>query len=281
MKNIHERLRELACLLLVTFLVACEPEQSEHRTKSNEQLTGAEASTQDVEADIEVACKAYPTLPFCNSDPRPGFAKFAIGAADSVRWSGTARCHEIDFRTGREGSDRLIKAAGESKSLCQEQQVHFEFLYRQQSKELTSDGWTSAFKPLSQKAAERLLASCTGDSRPEPSAVRGSWWKANNTYAENLMLDYIAPVVYATELLPFSDEGLERLGEEVINGRKAVVFRNDVATVWMMADSKKNRPLRVVSHEGDTDAYFSEWDEPFAATIPVDIRSLDEICETQ
>lgn len=232
------------------------------------------------EADLEAACSSMPNLPFCNKDPKPGFAKFAVGSADAVRWSGTALCHQIDFRTGRHGADRLTKAAGEVKSLCKDDEVHFEFVYRKHSKALTADAWTSAFRPLSIKAANRLLDSCTSNSRPNSSIVMNNWWKANNTYAENLMLDYIAPLVFATKLLPFSDDGIKRIGEEAIDGVETVQFRNESATVWMYANINKNRPLRVVNTTRDTDAFFTEWDIPFAADIPEEMRTLDEICET-
>ncbi|MGP4845503.1 hypothetical protein ACTXGQ_15295 [Marinobacter sp. 1Y8] len=258
-------------LIPLLFLVACGADENEERPPMQD--------ASSAEADLKAACEALPSL--CNSEPKPGFAKFKVGAADAVHWTGKTSCHQIDFRTGKQGDDRLTKAKGEIKSLCGDDDVRFEFVYRTHKNELGKGNWTSAFRPQSVAAAERLLDSCTSESSPKPSAVMGSWWKANNTYAENLLLDYIAPTVFATKLLPFSDDGIERLGEETIDGVKTVKFRNDSATVWMMADSGKNRPLRVMSAKDKTDVYFTEWDVPFAADIPEDMESLSDVCEVQ
>lgn len=270
--GLYIRIRQLVILfLLYSFLVACSESGDEERN--------ADTSDTSHEADLEAACSSLPSLPFCNSEPRPGAAKFTVGNADAVRWSGEARCHQIDFRTGRYGEDRLIKVEGDIKSLCKEDEVYFEFVYRKHTNEVSEEQWTSAFRPLSTAAANRLLDSCTLNSRPKPSAVMGSWWKANNTYAENLMLDYISPGVYATKLLPFDDDGIERLGEEVIGGVSTIQFRNEKATVWMAANRDDHRPVRVMDNKGKTDAYFTEWDIPFTAKIPA-MRSLNEVCET-
>lgn len=271
---------------LLSLLVACGAEQAEEPPlDDNEQIEKNENSGNDaasdqaaLEADIEAACASYPDLPFCNKDPRPGFAKFAVGAADGVRWSGDVSCREIDVRTGKHGEERLTKSTGKVMALCHDKDVRFEFVYRQLKKTLSPDAWVSAFRPLSVDAARRLLESCTSDSQPEPSAVMNSWWKANNTYAENLMLDFTSPIVFATKLLPFSDEGIERLGEEAIDGVETIQFRNDEATVWMFAESERERPRRVVLAQENTDVHFTEWDKPFAADMPEGTRSLSEVC---
>lgn len=237
------------------------------------------SSGQSMDADQEAACAVFPNLPFCSDrELQPGFAKFAVGRADAVRWSGKDGCREIDFRTGRQGEDKLTVAVGEIRSVCRDTSVHFEFVYRRHTDTLGKDTWTSAFRPLDTRAANQLIDSCTPSTRPKLAEVLGEWWKANNTYAENLMLNYIAPLPYATQLLPFDDDGIERLGEADIEGVSTVAFRNDVATVWMIAGDQQNRPVRVVRHSNDTEVQFTEWDEPFAATIPGDMRSLSEVC---
>lgn len=268
--------RMLLPLFLVLFLAACGAEENE-ATENTE--TSETTDISDAKADLKAACEALPSL--CKSEPKPGFAKFKVGAADAVHWTGKANCRQIDFRTGKQSDNGLTKVLGEIKSLCDDDVVHFEFVYRTHKNGLGKGNWTSAFRPLSVAAAKRLLDSCTSASSPKPSAVMNSWWKANNTYAENLLLDYIAPTVFATKLLPFSDDGFESLGEETIDGIKTVKFRNESATVWMLAENGKNRPYRVIDADGNTDTYFTEWDEPFNADIPEDMRSLSDICELQ
>ena len=234
----------------------------------------------DPEAALSDVCSSMPDTPLCNRDPKPGFAKFAVGSASAVRWTGKDQCYQLDLKTGRQGDERLTVAEGEVKSFCHDDDVHFEFIYQKHKKALTADAWTSAFRPLSVNAAHSLLSSCRSNSAPDPSQVIGKWWKANNTYAENQILRYISPLGYATDLLPFDDDGIERIGEEVVNNVKTIKFSNDVATVWMYANIGKNRPLRVIDSEGNTDMYFTEWEEPFTVKIPDDMRSLSEICTT-
>lgn len=274
-------IKTLLPFALVSCLVACGSDESlESATPETpgSELAGSELESFD--AEREAACQMMPSLPFCGPrEPRPGFAKFAVGNADAVHWSGTVGCREIDFRSGRQGEDRLTVAIGEIRSTCGKRPVHFEFVYRKHTKELGKDTWTSAFRPVNTHAASQLVGSCSPSTRPEPAIAVGSWWKANNTYAENLMLDYIAPLQYATRLLPFDDDGIERLGEEIVNGIDTVQFRNNAATVWMMADEKRDRPVRVMRNNRETDVHFSEWDTPFAAQIPGDLRSLSEICD--
>lgn len=255
--------------LLVLLLSACGKDTT---------VIQVDSTKSDPEADLKAACDLMPSL--CNKDPKPGFAKFSLGSADAVRWTGTAQCHQLDLRTGRYGDERLTKVEGKVEYICGDDDVLFEFIYRKHTKALTADGWTSAFRPLTANAAYHLLKSCTSSSTPDVSVVVGKWWKANNTYAENLLLNYIAPLALATELLPFDDDGFERVGEEVIDNVETVQFRNEMATVWMYANGGKNRPLRVVDPEGNTDMYFTEWDTPFTADIPEDIHSLTDICET-
>lgn len=275
-------IKRLLPLALVSCLLACGSEEPveavEGATSAGSGSADAGAATLD--ADKEAACQAIPSLPFCSpSEPKPGFAKFAVGRADAVRWTGTIGCRQVDFRTGRQGDDRLTVAAGEIRATCDERPVHFEFVYRQHTQGLGKDSWTSAFRPLNADAAARLIDSCSPSTRPKPATAVESWWKANNTYAENLMLDYIAPLQYATRLLPFDDDRVEKVGEDVVEGTSTIQFRNDAATVWMMADEPRNRPVRLLRHNQTADVRFTAWDEPFAANIPGEMRSLSEICD--
>lgn len=218
-----------------------------------------------------------------NPEPRPGFAKFAVGRADAVRWSGVDGCDRFDLQTGKEGDDGLIKVQGEAGSnpTCDRDDGNYGFVYRQHSKELSAESWTTAYRPLDVLAAWALLRNCTSESRPEASALVGHWWRANNTYAENRILDYIAPTTHASRLLPFDDDGIERLGEEVLDGVATVQFRNAAATVWMIAGAPGDRPARVTRNNGSTDVRFTDWDVPFEAAIPAEMQELSEVCETQ
>ena len=82
-------------------------------------------------------------------------------------------------------------------------------------------------------------------------------------------------------MVPFDDDGHERLGEERFEGVDTVVFENASARVWMVADRDDHRPLRVVRADGTSDVRFSEWDVPFAAELPAELRELSEVCEVQ
>lgn len=266
------RIKSLAALLLVSSLSACGAGESSEEGHGGK----ADGSHED---DLKEACASFPDLPFCNKQPRPGFAKFKLGGADAVRWTGNDDCIKLDFRTGRQSDEhRLTKVEGEIAYSC-DGGGHYQFVYRQHTRmPESSNSWTSAFRPLDVAAANELLRSCSWDSKPKPSAVIGGWWKANNTYAENMFLDYVAPLVYATRLIPFDDDGFERIDEETIDGIKTIQFRNEAATVWMTNDGTE-RPLRVTRNDGKADVHFTEWDLPFAANIPAKIRSLSEICD--
>ena len=109
----------------------------------------------------------------------------------------------------------------------------------------------------------------------------GQWWRANHTYAENTVLGYIAPLALASGMVPFDDDGHERLGEEVFEGVDTVVFENDRARVWMVASRDDHRPLRVVGADGTRDVRFSEWGAPFSAELPAELRELSEVCDVQ
>lgn len=266
--------------LMVAALAACgadnpEPSSSAAVADGN----SLEADIHNLQAELQAACAMFPNLPGCGSSPesQPGFAKFTVGRADAVQWAGRAGCKEISVRTGRQSANQLVKAEGEVVSSCDPTEIHFEFVFRRHSQALSPDAWTSAFRPLNRGAANRLLESCTSDTRPDPSVIMESWWRANNTYAENLLLDYMSPLVYATRLIPFDDDGYERAGEEMIDGRNTVLFSNNAATVWMDL-AERNRPLRVVNTSGSTDIRFSAWDQGFSAVIPQNLRDLSEIC---
>lgn len=214
-------------------------------------------------------------------DPQPGLAKFALARADAVRWVGTDGCDTFDLRTGREGSDPMTKVVGQVFHACTGNDQQFEFIYRQHAKDLTPASWTTAWRPLNVHAAEVLIDNCTWESRPDPAGLVGQWWRANNTYAENTVLGYIAPLALASGMVPFDDDGHERLGEERFEGVDTVVFENASARVWMVADRDDHRPLRVVRADGTSDVRFSEWDVPFAAELPAELRELSEVCEVQ
>lgn len=258
--------KTLTGLLALSGLVACGADDTQMPPPAT------------LEESMQEVCELAPNLPGCGSarEPRPGFAKFTVGRADAVRWVGQDGCKRIDVMTGRQSGTTLIKAAGEVHSSCNPTDVHFSFMYRQHSDTLAADAWTSAFQPLDIGAARRLLDSCSPDSRPDPSVVMGSWWKANNTYAENLLLDYTSPLAYASRLIPFDDDGFERLDDDVLNGEPVATFRNDHATVWM-AKEERDRPLRV-ANEQNRDILLSEWNNSFAADIPADLRELNEVC---
>ena len=258
-------LRAFSGLLVLAGLVACGADDADLAPP-----IASQESMQDV-------CDMAPYLPGCGSapEPRPGFAKFTVGRAEAVRWSGQDGCRQIDLRTGRQSGTTLIKVAGEVYSSCAPTDIHFSFVYRQHSDTLSSDAWTSAFQPLNVGAARRLIESCSPDTRPDPSAVIGLWWKANRTYAENLLLDYTSPLAYATQRIPFDDDGFERLEDDSINGVRVAKFRNDRATVWMDTE-ERDRPLRVT---GDNrDILLSEWNANFSADIPSGLRELNEVC---
>lgn len=259
-------LRTFPGLLVLSTLVACGAEDSEKTSSVSDQ-----DSMQD-------ACELAPNLPGCGSErePHPGVAKFTVGRADALRWAGQDGCKRIDLKTGRQSGSTLIKAAGEVYSSCDPADVHFSFVYQQHSDTLAADAWTSAFQPLDIGAARRLIESCSPDTRPDPSAVMGTWWKANNTYAENLLLDYTSPIAYATRLIPFDDDGFERLDDEVIDGVQVATFRNDRATVWMDKE-ERDRPLRV-ANDRNRDILLSEWNNDFSADIPANLRELNEVC---
>src|SRR5690606_28345968 len=106
------------------------------------------------------------------------------------------------------------------------------------------------------------------------------WWHVNNTYAENLVLGFHAPLPYASSILPFDDEN-ERLGKETIEGQSTIVFQNDRAKVWMLDVQKENRPVRVVGLTRTLDITFSEWELPFAAELPEPLRALSEVCQVE
>lgn len=262
----HRRtLRTLTVLLMLSGLVACRADDSEKTS-----------SVTDLDA-VEDVCALVPNFPGCDSErePHPGFAKFTAGRADALRWVGQDGCKRIDVKTGRQSGSTLIKATGEVYSSCDPIDIHFSFVYRQHSDTLASDAWTSAFQPLDIGAARRLIDSCSPDTRPDPSAVIGLWWKANRTYAENLLLDYTSPLAYATQRIPFDDDGFERLEDDSINGVRVAKFRNDHATVWMDTE-ERDRPLRVT---GDNrDILLSEWNANFSADIPSGLRELNEVC---
>ncbi|HLT28925.1 MAG TPA: hypothetical protein VK013_02710 [Myxococcaceae bacterium] len=222
--------------------------------------------------------------PFGCREPEPGWAKFTVGNAESVRWLGFDGCHAFDVRTGELESNGLTKVEGvvSRSGSCDPdiEQGHFEFVYRQHSLELSAESWTTAYRPLDAVAAKELIRNCTWETRPEPSSLIGHWWHATNLYAENQILDYIAPLAYASSLIPFDDDGFERVGEESVDGVPTIQFQNDRATVWMVNDgSRTNRPLRVTGRAHDVT--FSEWDVPFAAEIPENLRDLSEVCAVQ
>ncbi|MEZ0471265.1 hypothetical protein [Luteimonas salinilitoris] len=233
----------------------------------------------DGEIDVEIDCEAYPGFPGCGSKLRPGFAKFSLGAAEAVRWAGNDGCMQLDFRTGRHGDEnKLTKVEGEVTNGCNNEVSHFEFVYRQSSRTPGKKSWTTAYRPLNEVAAADLLDSCTQETRPDPSVAVGHWWEANNTYAENPLLGIIAPVAYATKLIPFDDDGFERVGEETIDGVETVHFRNERASVWLIAGDDRDRPVRATDDDGSRDMRFTEWDAPFAAQIPEELRRLEQIC---
>lgn len=232
-----------------------------------------------------MVCEDHPELPMCNSAPRPEFAKFKLGSADSVRWTGQTGCKDIDIRTGTYGDEKLVKVAGTVAAQCEGNTGAFEFVYRLHARFPASEkNWTSAYRPLNSAAAETLLESCTWDSAPEASELVGTWWKANNTYAENHLLDYLSPLGFATRLLPFDDDNHEKIGEESVGGIQAIVFRTDYpqwerTTVWMSNDGN-DRPLKLVSElQPGNNLHFTEWGIPFSAEIPEGMRELSEVCE--
>jgi hypothetical protein len=274
MASLHTKIKPLITPLLISALAACDAGEENKEINSD-------TPDSNHAADIKAACASLPDLPFCNSEPRPGFAKFKLGKADAVRWTGNDGCRKLDFRTGRQNDEhRFTKVAGEINYTCDDE-IHYEFVYRQHTKmPESSESWTSAFRPLTTLAARELLRSCSWESTPEPSAVMGGWWKANNTYAENMFLNYVSPLVYATRLLPFDDDNFDRVGSETLDGIETIQFRNAEAAVWMI-DDDSGRPLRVVRGSGRGEVHFTEWGQPFSARIPADIRSLSEVCDVR
>jgi hypothetical protein len=219
--------------------------------------------------------------PFGCREPEPGFAKFSLGHADSVRWIGVDGCRDLDLRIGEDEENRRKFVGTVTRTAdCdpQSQQGSYEVAYRQLTTELI--GWSveAAFRPMDVHAAKRLLGACTFETRPEPIAVIGYWWDAERlSTAEGQYRDFIGDHVLASNLIPFDDDGYERLGEELIDGVPTIAFENDRATVWMINDgSNKHRPLRAVG--SDYDVMFKDWDVPFEVEVPDDRRSLSEVC---
>ena len=107
-------------------------------------------------------------------EPEPGFAKFAVGNADSVRWVGLDGCGELDVRVGQddEGRRRFVGTVTRTGG-CDDrnQQGSFEVAYRQLTTELI--GWSveAAFRPLDVHAAKKLLNTCTYENKPKPVVV--------------------------------------------------------------------------------------------------------------
>lgn len=214
-------------------------------------------------------------------EPHPGAAKFSVGNADDVRWVGFDGCRGFDIRVGKDDeSRRKIVGTVTRTEDCdpQKDQGSFEVAYRQLTTELI--GWSveAAFRPLDVHAAKKLLRECTSETQPEPAVLIGQWWDAERLgTAEMQYRDFIGDLAYATSLLPFDDDGFERLGEENVDGIPTIVFENERATVWMINDgSKKSRPHRVVGR--DYDVTFTDWDVPFGVAVPGDCRSLSEVC---
>lgn len=228
--------------------------------------------------DSPESCAGWPGMPGCSSqrEPQPGFAKFTAGRADALRWVGQHGCKMIDIRTGRQDGSDLVKAVGNVRFSCDSASPHFSFVFLQHGDRSGADARTSAFLPHNLDAARRLVDSCTADSRPSPSSAVGSWWNAKGTYAEGLLQDYMAPLVYATQLMPFDADGFERLEDAEVDGVPVARFRNERATVWM-DKSHRDRPLRVTSDKG-LDIVLSEWDKAFKAEVPSGLRDLTELC---
>lgn len=270
MKVIEVSAKNIAMAIFIVLLSAC---------------SGDDKNEPPQDDDVVTVCEDYPTLPMCNSTPRPEFAKFKLGGADSVRWTGQKGCKEIDLRTGTYGDEKLVKIAGTVAAQCEGDTGTFEFVYRLHARYPASEkNWTSAYRPLNEEAAEKLLESCTWDSSPEASSLVGQWWKANNTYAENRFLEYLSPLNFASQLLPFDDDNYEKIAEETIGGIAAIVFRTndpqwETTSVWMSNDGS-DRPLKLVNEmQPANDLYFVEWGIPFTAEIPDSMRELSEVCE--
>lgn len=213
-------------------------------------------------------------------EPEPGVAKFSVGSADALRWDGVHGCRDYDVNVGKDGDGRRRIAGTVMRSeACdpETRQGSFEFVYRQLTTELF--GWTAeaAYRPLDEDAANVLLDACTWETRPKPIFVIGQWWDSAGLGVESQYRDFIGNLTYATLLLPFDDDGFERLGEEVVDGVPTIAFQNDSATVWMINDgSGKSRPLRVVGNHYDVT--FTDWDVAFEVAMPGELRSLSEVC---
>lgn len=251
-------------------LVACGTE---------EPATSQTAHNPDsAQQSLQNACAQFPELPGCGAprEPQPGFAKFTAGNAEALRWVGQHGCRKIDVRTGRQAGSKLIRAMGDVQSSCDANEASFSFVFVQHPDGSGTAARTSAFLPKDTGAARRLLDSCTPDTRPHPSLAIGSWWKVNNTYAEGLFQSYMSPLVYATRLMPFDDDGYEQLDDAVLNGVTVARFRNDQATLWM-DKSERDRPLRVTSDK-DLDMTLTDWNKEFDASIPSGLRDPGELC---